>query len=44
MNKMFIGLDPRQDILQFQKDWYPRNQHTFLFQISYVPEDSEKVD
>ena len=36
MNRMFIAKDARQDIVQFQKNWYLRNHITEIFLLSYV--------
>ena len=37
MKKMFIAHDPWDNIVQFQKVWYPRNQLVEIFQIMVMP-------
>ena len=37
MNKMFIANAAHLPVVQFQKDWYPRNQHNLLYQNRLVP-------
>ena len=37
MKKMFIAHDPWDNIVQFQKVWYPRNQLVEIFLITVVP-------
>jgi hypothetical protein len=41
MNSLFIRLDLRLNIAQFQKLRYPRIQETELFLLGPVPEKSE---
>ena len=36
MNKMFIANAAHLPVVQFQKDWYPRNQHNLLYQNRLV--------
>ena len=43
MKKMFIAHDPWDNIVQFQKVWYPRNQLVEIFQITVVPKKIKKL-
>ena len=40
---MFIAHDPWEDIVQFQKVWYPRNQLVEIFQVKVVPKKIKKL-
>ena len=42
MKKMFIAHDPWDNIVQFQKVWYPRNQLVEIFLMTVVPKNIKK--